>query len=63
MSKEGERFSICLCCGSVIERTEGMKRFVQCLECQRRGNQKLLELSKFRGEFDKMMIEEGMINQ
>ena len=54
-------FCICLCCGKVIKHTVESCRFVQCLECQKEGNLKLLELSQFRSKFDEMMVQEGKI--
>lgn len=54
-------FVICLCCGKVIRHTTESCRFVQCLECQEKGNLELLELSQFRSKFDEMMVQEGKI--
>jgi hypothetical protein len=59
MNTERKLLSICLCCGAILERPRDMKRYVQCLECQKKGNSKLLELSAFRGKFDEMTIQEG----
>ena len=59
MNSKRKLFSICLCCGAILERPENMKRYVQCIECQKKGNSKLLELSAFRAKFDEMTIREG----
>lgn len=52
-------FCICLCCGKIIKHTTESSRFVQCLECQRKGDSELLELSEFRRTFDDMMVQEA----
>ena len=54
-------FCICLCCGRVIKHTTEGCRFVQCLDCQSKGNMGLLSLNIFKKGFNEMMLEEGKI--